>query len=44
MKKIKKPKAQWLKPELLVHVEYRALTGDEGKVRHPSLKRLRDDL
>jgi bifunctional non-homologous end joining protein LigD len=25
-KKIRKPKAQWLKPELLVDVEYRALT------------------
>jgi ATP-dependent DNA ligase len=35
--KIKKPKAQWLKPKLLVDVEYRALTG-EGKLRHPSFK------
>jgi bifunctional non-homologous end joining protein LigD len=42
-KKIKKPKAQWLKPELLVDVEYRALT-DEGKVRHPSFKGVREDL
>jgi bifunctional non-homologous end joining protein LigD len=42
-KKIRKPKAQWLKPELLVDVEYRALTG-EGKVRHPSFKGLRKDL
>ena len=42
-KKIKKPKAQWLKPELLVDVEYRALTG-EGKVRHPSFKGVREDL
>jgi bifunctional non-homologous end joining protein LigD len=42
-KKIRKPKAQWLKPELLVDVEYRALTG-EGKVRHPSFKGLREDL
>jgi bifunctional non-homologous end joining protein LigD len=42
-KKIRKPKAQWLKPELLVDVEYRALTA-EGKVRHPSFNGLRDDL
>ena len=42
-RKIRKPKAHWLKPELLVDVEYRALTG-EGKVRHPSFKGLRDDL
>jgi bifunctional non-homologous end joining protein LigD len=38
-----KPKAHWLKPELLVDVEYRALTG-EGKVRHPSFKGIREDL
>jgi ATP-dependent DNA ligase len=42
-KKIKKPKARWLKPELLVDVEYRALTG-VGKVRHPSFKGIREDL
>jgi bifunctional non-homologous end joining protein LigD len=42
-RKIRKPKAHWLKPELLVDVEYRALTG-EGKVRHPTFKGLRDDL
>jgi bifunctional non-homologous end joining protein LigD len=42
-KKISKPKARWLKPELLVDVEYRALTG-EGKVRHPSFKGVREDL
>lgn len=41
--KIKKPKARWLKPELLADVEYRALTGD-GKLRHPSYKGIRDDL
>ena len=41
--KIKKPKALWLKPDLLVDVEYRALTGT-GKVRHPSFKGLREDL
>jgi bifunctional non-homologous end joining protein LigD len=42
-KKIKKPKAIWLKPKLLVDVEYRALTGT-GKVRHPSFKGIREDL
>jgi len=41
--KIKKPKAVWLKPKLLVDVEYRALTG-AGKVRHPSYKGIREDL
>jgi hypothetical protein len=35
--KIAKPKAKWLKPTLLVDVEYRAMTG-EGKLRHPSYK------
>jgi bifunctional non-homologous end joining protein LigD len=42
-KKIRKPKATWLKPKLLVDVEYRALTG-EGKLRHPSFKGVREDL
>ena len=42
-KKIKKPKATWLKPKLLVDVEFRALTGD-GKLRHPSFKGVREDL
>jgi bifunctional non-homologous end joining protein LigD len=41
-KKIRKPKATWLKPGLLVDVEYRALTG-EGKLRHPSFKGIRED-
>lgn len=39
----KKPKAQWVKPAVLVDVEYRALTG-EGLLRHPSFKGLREDL
>src|SRR5581483_1314036 len=43
IKKIRKPKATWLEPKLLVDVEYRALTG-EGKLRHPSFKGVRDDL
>jgi bifunctional non-homologous end joining protein LigD len=42
-RKIKKPKAIWLKPKLLVDVEYRALTGT-GKLRHPSFKGIREDL
>jgi bifunctional non-homologous end joining protein LigD len=42
-KRIRKPKARWLKPKMLVDVEYRALTGD-GKLRHPSYKGLREDL
>ncbi|HEY2684853.1 MAG TPA: hypothetical protein VGI93_15145 [Steroidobacteraceae bacterium] len=42
-KKIRKPKAQWLKPERLVDVKYRAATG-EGKVRHPSFEGLREEL
>jgi hypothetical protein len=42
-KKVNKPKAVWLKPEILVEVEYRALTGDK-KVRHPSFIGFREDL
>jgi bifunctional non-homologous end joining protein LigD len=41
--RVTKPKAHWLKPEVLVEVEYRALTG-EGKLRHPSFKGIREDL
>ena len=41
--KVSKPKARWLEPEILVDVEYRALTG-EGKLRHPSFEGLREDL
>jgi bifunctional non-homologous end joining protein LigD len=40
--KVKKPKAIWLRPEILADVEYRALTGD-GKLRHPSFKGIRED-
>jgi hypothetical protein len=39
-RKIRKPPAHWLKPELRVDVEYRALTG-EGELRHPSCKGVR---
>ena len=42
-KKVKKPKAVWLKPNVLVDVEYRALTG-EKKVRHPSFVGFREDI
>ena len=42
-KKVHKPKAVWLKPEVLVDVEYRALTGAQ-KVRHPSFVGFREDL
>ena len=33
----------WVKPELLAEIEYRAKSA-EGKVRHPFLKGLREDL
>jgi bifunctional non-homologous end joining protein LigD len=39
---INRPKAQWVKPDLKVDVEYRAISGD-GKLRHPSFKGMRDD-
>jgi bifunctional non-homologous end joining protein LigD len=41
--KVKKPKAEWFKPAVLVDVEFRALTGTR-KVRHPSYKGIREDL
>jgi bifunctional non-homologous end joining protein LigD len=40
---VKKPKATWVKPELLVDVEYRAMTQD-GRLRHASFKGVREDL
>jgi bifunctional non-homologous end joining protein LigD len=42
-RKVKKPKATWFKPHLLVDVEFRALTGTR-KLRHPSYKGVRQDL
>src|SRR5213078_411983 len=42
-KPVKKPKATWVKPEVLVDVEYRAIT-DDGRLRHASFKGLREDL
>jgi bifunctional non-homologous end joining protein LigD len=41
--RIRKPKAVWVKPELLAEIEYRAQS-EAGKLRHPSFKGLRDDL
>ena len=35
--------ARWVRPELVVEVEYTAWTRD-GRLRHPSYKGLRDDL
>jgi bifunctional non-homologous end joining protein LigD len=42
-KKIKKPDAVWVSPEMLAEIEYRAKS-DEGKLRHPSFKGFREDL
>jgi len=41
-KRIKKPKAEWLKPVLRGDVEYRRMTTG-GLLRHPSYKGLRED-
>jgi bifunctional non-homologous end joining protein LigD len=40
---VKKPKATWVKPQMLVDVEYRAITAD-GRLRHGSFKGMREDL
>ncbi len=37
------PKAQWVKPVLLVDAEFRGKTG-EGLLRHPAFKGVREDL
>jgi bifunctional non-homologous end joining protein LigD len=37
------PKAQWLKPRVLVDAEFRGKTGD-GLLRHPAFKGVRRDL
>jgi bifunctional non-homologous end joining protein LigD len=42
-KPVKKPKAKWVKPEMLIDVEYRAITPD-GRLRHASFKGVREDL
>lgn len=41
--RVRKPKASWFKPAVLVDIEYRALTGTR-KLRHPSYKGIREDL
>lgn len=41
--KVKKPKAVWVRPTLLAEIEYRAKS-DEGKLRHPFFKGIREDL
>jgi hypothetical protein len=38
-----KPKAIWVRPRILVDVEYRAVT-DDGRLRHASFKGLREHL
>jgi bifunctional non-homologous end joining protein LigD len=42
-KPVKKPKATWVRPDVLVDVEYRAVTED-GRLRHASFKGIREDL
>jgi bifunctional non-homologous end joining protein LigD len=34
--------AVWVRPEVIVEVEYRGITED-GQLRHPSFQRIRDD-
>jgi bifunctional non-homologous end joining protein LigD len=41
---VKKPKAVWVKPEVLVDVEYRAVTSAGKLIRHGSFKGIREDL
>ncbi len=41
--RIRKRKARWVKPTPLADVEYRAIT-EEGHLRHPAFKGLREDL
>ena len=42
-KPIRKPKATWVRPDVLVDVQYRSVTPD-GKLRHASFKGVREDL
>jgi len=42
-KPVRKPKATWVLPELLVDVQYRSIKPD-GRLRHASFKGVRDDL
>jgi bifunctional non-homologous end joining protein LigD len=41
--KAREPGARWARPQLLVDVEFRGVTGD-GSLRHPTYKSLREDL
>jgi bifunctional non-homologous end joining protein LigD len=40
---MRKPKSTWVRPELLVDVQYRAITPD-GRLRHASFKGIREDI
>jgi bifunctional non-homologous end joining protein LigD len=41
----RKPKARWVRPQVLVDVEFRGRTGKgDGLLRHPSYKGVREDL
>ena len=40
---VRKPKATWVRAELLVDIQYRSITPD-GRLRHASFKGVRDDL
>jgi bifunctional non-homologous end joining protein LigD len=42
-KPVKKPRTTWVKPEILVDVEYRAVT-DDGRLRHASFRGVREEL
>jgi bifunctional non-homologous end joining protein LigD len=37
------PKAKWVKPRVMVDVEFRGKTGD-GLLRHPKFMGIREDL
>jgi bifunctional non-homologous end joining protein LigD len=41
---VKKPKAIWVNPEILIDVEYRGITPAGQKLRHASYKGMREDL
>jgi bifunctional non-homologous end joining protein LigD len=40
---VRKPKATWVRPDVLVDVQYRSITPD-GRLRHASFKGVREDL
>jgi bifunctional non-homologous end joining protein LigD len=43
-RKVEKPKARWVDPQVLVDVEYRAKTKASGLLRHPTFKGVRREL